>query len=102
MGLGFCMIPLATTREWIVDPKLSGLRMPLLLVGAFAPFVAAFTLSLRDFTLNLFTLLDPKVSTLHQVTWMYYTGLLALSALVVALMTKRVGFEAVHSRSADQ
>jgi hypothetical protein len=44
----FWAIPLATTRGWITNPTLSGLRVPLLAVGAYAPFVAAFWLTFRD------------------------------------------------------
>ena len=44
---GLWTIPLTTARGWIISPKLSGLRV-LLLVGAYAPFVATFALSFRN------------------------------------------------------
>lgn len=46
----FWAVPLATTRGWLTQPALSGLRVLLLVVGAYAPFVAAFALSFRDGT----------------------------------------------------
>jgi hypothetical protein len=46
----FWAIPLATTRSWLTQPTLSGLRVLLLVFGAYTPFVAAFALSFRDGT----------------------------------------------------
>lgn len=46
---GLWTIPLTTARGWIISPKLSGLRV-LLLVGAYAPFVATFAPSFRNGT----------------------------------------------------
>ena len=46
----FWAIPLAMTCGWLTQPALSGLRVSLLVVGAYAPFVAAFALSFRDGT----------------------------------------------------
>jgi hypothetical protein len=46
----FWAMPLATTRGWLTQPALSGLRVSLLVVGAYAPSVAAFALSFRDGT----------------------------------------------------
>ena len=44
----FWAIPLMTTRGWLDNPTLKGLRGPLLVIGAYGPFVAAFALSHRE------------------------------------------------------
>jgi uncharacterized protein len=44
----FWAIPLMTTRGWVGNATLKGLRVPLLVIGAYGPFVAAFALSLRE------------------------------------------------------
>jgi membrane protease YdiL (CAAX protease family) len=44
----FWAIPLATTRGWLTAPSLDGLRIPLLVMGAYGPTVAAFALSFRQ------------------------------------------------------
>jgi uncharacterized protein len=46
----FWAVPLCTTRGWLTQPTLGGLRNLFLIVGAYAPFVAAFALSFRDGT----------------------------------------------------
>ena len=46
----FWAIPLAMTCGWLTQPALVEPRVSLLVVGAYAPFVAAFALSFRDET----------------------------------------------------
>jgi hypothetical protein len=62
----FWAMPLATTRGRLTQPALSGLRVSLLVVGAYTPFVAAFALSFRDGT--AWTLLKRVVPTLRRPT----------------------------------
>lgn len=45
---GFWTVPLATARGWITLPTAGDLLIPLLVVGAFGPSVAAFALSYRQ------------------------------------------------------
>jgi hypothetical protein len=46
----FWAIPLATTRGWLTQPALSGLRVLLLIVAAYASFAGAFALKFSDGT----------------------------------------------------